>query len=118
MNTIEEQIRNQNLMIIKNTVEADNNGDKFDIVRTRKNREFMRKNQLNREGVKEIIRKLTILDCFAGPEKDRNIEYEGPIFKFCPMFKYKKLYIKIRVESTDKSICISVHEFGLYDEVE
>lgn len=118
MNTIEEQIRNQNLMIIKNTVELDNNGDKFNIIETKKNIDFLRTYELSNDDIKDIIRKLTIEDCFAGPEKDRNIKYNGPVFKFCPIFKKVKLYIKIRVESTDKSICISVHEFGLYDEVE
>lgn len=33
------------------------------------------------------------------------------------MFENTKLYIKIRVESVEKSICLSVHEFGKYDEV-
>ena len=27
------------------------------------------------------------------------------------------LYIKIRVEYIDKAVCISIHEFGKYDEV-
>lgn len=40
------------------------------------------------------------------------------MYKFCPMFDEMKLYIKIRIENIDKAICISIHEFGLYDDKE
>ena len=63
------------------------------------------------------LKQLSVEDCFAGPEKDRDTQYEGWIFKFAPLFENTKLYIKIRVESTEKSVCLSVHEFGKYDEV-
>ena len=33
------------------------------------------------------------------------------------MFKDTQLYIKIRIENIEKSVCLSVHEFGKYDEV-
>ena len=117
MNTIGGQIQSQNLLKIKKIVDNDNNGDKFVIVRTRKNIEFMRDYSLNDDDIKDIIRGLSVYDCFAGPEKDRNPQYEGWIFKFAPLFENTKLYIKIRVESTEKSVCLSVHEFGKYDEV-
>ena len=77
----------------------------------------MREYSLNNEDIKDIIRGLSVYDCFAGPEKDRNPQYEGWIFKFTPLFENTKLYIKIRVESTEKFVCLSVHEFGKYDEV-
>ena len=67
--------------------------------------------------VKDIIRELSVDDCFAGPEKDRDPQYNGWIFKFSSLFEGTKLYIKIRVESIEKSVCLSVHEFGKYDEV-
>lgn len=117
MNTIGGQIQSQNLLKIKKIVDNDNNGDKFVIVRTKKNVEFMREYSLNNDDVKDIIRELSVDDCFAGPEKDRDPKYEGWIFKFSPLFEGNKLYIKIRVESTEKSVCLSVHEFGKYDEV-
>ena len=117
MNTIEGQIQSQNLLKIKKIVDNDNNGDKFVIVRTKKNVEFMREYSLNNDDIKDIIRELSVDDCFAGPEKDRDPKYEGWIFKFSPLFEGNKLYIKIRVESTEKSVCLSVHEFGKYDEV-
>lgn len=117
MNTIEGQIQSQNLLKIKKIVDNDNNGDKFVIVRTKKNVEFMREYCLNNNDIKDIIRELSADDCFAGPEKDRDPQYEGWIFKFSPLFEGTKLYIKIRVESTEKSVCLSVHEFGKYDEV-
>ena len=117
MNTIGDQIQSQNLLKIKRIVDNDNNGDKFVIVRTKKNIDFMREYSLNNEDIKDIVRKLSIEDCFAGPEKDRDPQYEGWIFKFDPLFEETKLYIKIRVESTEKSVCLSVHEFGKYDEV-
>ena len=72
---------------------------------------------LNHENVKDIIRGLTVEDCFAGPEEDRNPKYDGWIFKFNPMFEDTQLYIKIRIENIEKSVCLSVHEFGKYDEV-
>ena len=117
MNTIGGQIQSQNLLKIKKIVDNDNNGDKFVIVRTKKNVEFMREYSLNNDDVKDIIRELSVDDCFSGPEKDRDPQYEGWIFKFSPLFEGTKLYIKIRVESTEKSVCLSVHEFGKYDEV-
>lgn len=52
-----------------------------------------------------------------GPEEDRNPKYDGWIFKFNPMFEDTQLYIKIRIENIEKSVCLSVHEFGKYDEV-
>ena len=117
MNTIGGQIQSQNLLKIKKIVDNDNKGDKFVIVRTKKNVEFMREYSLNNDDIKDIIRELSVDDCFAGSEKDRNSQYEGWIFKFSPLFEGIKLYIKIRVESTEKSVCLSVHEFGKYDEV-
>lgn len=70
MNTIGGQIQSQNLLKIKKIVDNDNNGDKFVIVRTKKNVEFMREYSLNNDDVKDIIRDLSVDDCFAGPEKD------------------------------------------------
>lgn len=117
MNTIGGQIRSQNLLRIKQIVDKDNDGDKFIIVRTKKNIEFMREYSLTNEDVKDIVRQLSVNDCFAGPEEDRDPQYEGWIFKFNPIFEDTRLYIKIRVESIEKSVCLSVHEFGKYDEV-
>ena len=77
----------------------------------------MREYGLTNDDVKNIIKQLSVEDCFAGPEKDRDSQYDGWVFKFNPLFENIKLYIKIRVESTEKSICLSVHEFGKYDEV-
>ena len=115
MNTIGGQIQSQYLLKIKKILDKDKNGDKFIIVRTKKNIEFMREYGINNEDIKNIIKQLSVEDCFSGPENDRNPEYEGWIFKFCPLFEGIKLYIKIRVESTEKSVCLSVHEFGKYD---
>ena len=117
MNTIGGQIQCQYLLKIKKILDKDKNGDKFIIVRTKKNIEFMREYGINNEDIKNIIKQLSVEDCFSGPENDRNPEYEGWIFKFCPLFEGIKLYIKIRVESTEKSVCLSVHEFGKYDGV-
>lgn len=77
----------------------------------------MREYGLTNDDVKNIIKQLSVEDYFAGPEKDRDSQYDGWVFKFNPLFENIKLYIKIRVESTEKSICLSVHEFGKYDEV-
>ena len=118
MNTIGDQIQSQNLLKIKRIIVNDNNGDKFIIVRTKKNVDFMREYSLNNEDIKDIIRGLSVSDCFSAPEEDRDSQYEGWIFKFDPLFENTKLYIKIRIENTEKSVCLSVHEFGKYDEVD
>lgn len=60
MNTIGGQIQSQNLLKIKKIVDNDNNGDKFVIVRTKKNIEFMRDYNLNNEDIKDIIRGLSV----------------------------------------------------------
>lgn len=117
MNSIQDKIRSQKLLQIKRIIDTDNNGDKFIIVRTLKNKNFMLEHRLTDEDVKNIIKKLTVRDCYSGSEKDRDTRYIGEIFKFNPIYNGEKLYIKIRVESIDKSICLSIHEFGLYDEV-
>ena len=117
MNIIEGQIKSQYLFKIKKIIDEDINGDKFIIVRRNKNIEFMRQYGLDSEDIKDIIRSLSVEDCFAGPEEDRNPKYEGWIFKFKPIFENIQLYIKIRVENIGKSVCLSVHEFGKYDEV-
>lgn len=117
MNTIGDQIQSQNLLKIKQIVDKDNNGDNFSIIRTKKNVEFMREYSLTAEDIKDIVRKLTVNDCFAGPESDRDSKYDGWIFKFKPAFENIILYIKIRIENSEKSVCLSVHEFGKYDEV-
>ncbi len=75
----------------------------------------MRNYGLDHNDVKNIIRQLSVDDCFSGPEEDRDEKYKGWIFKFSPLFENIKLYIKIRVENINKSVCISVHEFGKYD---
>ena len=115
MDKIGCQIQSKNLLRIKRIVDNDKDGDKFIIARTKKNIEFMREYSLTNEDVKDIIRQLSVEDCYSGPEKDRDPQYEGWIFKFDPSFEDTKLYIKIRVESTEKSVCLSVHEFGKYD---
>lgn len=117
MNTIGGKIRSYYLLKIKKIIDQDNNGDKFIIVRRNKNLEFMRKYGLNNEDIKDIIRELSVDDCFEGPEEDRNPQYDGWIFIFNPIFEDIRLYIKIRIESDEKSVCLSVHEFGKYDEV-
>ena len=118
MNSIENQFKSLHLLKIKKIVDNDNNGDKFIIVRTKKNMEFIREYGLSYEDIKDIIRGLTVDDCYAGPEEDRDPQYDGWIYKFDPIFENTKLYIKIRIENKDKSVCLSVHEFGKYNEVE
>ena len=116
MNTIGGSIRKQYLLKIKRIIDADNKGDSFSIIRTKKNSAFMREYNLTKEDVKDIIRGLSVEDCYSGPERDRDPRYDGWIFKFKPMYDGTKLYIKIRIENMKKTVCISVHEFGLYDE--
>lgn len=117
MNVITDKLREKYLLRIKTLVSSDINGEHFTMVRTKKNIDFMYEYGLSIEDVKNIILNLSTEDCFSGPENDRNLRYEGWIFKFSPMFENVKLYIKIRVESSEKSVCLSVHEFGKYDEV-
>lgn len=117
MNVITDKLREKYLLRIKTLVSSDINGEHFTIVRTKKNIDFMYEYGLSIEDVKNIILNLSTEDCFSGPENDRDLSYEVWIFKFSPMFENVKLYIKIRVESSEKSVCLSVHEFGKYDEV-
>lgn len=117
MNVISDKLREKYLLRIKILVSSDINGEHFTMVRTKKNIDFMYEYGLSIEDVKNIILNLSTEDCFSGPENDRDLKYEGWIFKFSPMFENVKLYIKIRVESSEKSVCLSVHEFGKYDEV-
>ena len=117
MNVITDKLREKYLLRIKILVSSDINGEHFTMVRTKKNIDFMYEYGLSIEDVKNIILNLSTEDCFSGPENDRDLSYEGWIFKFSPTFENVKLYNKIRVESSEKSVCLSVHEFGKYDEV-
>ena len=83
METIIHQIQVQNLLKIKKIIDKDKNGDKFIIVRTKKNIDFMREYNLNSEDIKDIIRKLTIEDCFSGPEDDRDERYKEIAIDWC-----------------------------------
>ena len=58
MNTIGDQIQSQNLLKIKRIIDNDNNGDKFIIVRTKKNVDFMREYSLNNEDIKRMVKKI------------------------------------------------------------
>ena len=51
METIIHQIQVQNLLKIKKIIDKDKNGDKFIIVRTKKNIDFMREYNLNSEDI-------------------------------------------------------------------
>ena len=115
MKSIREQIKIQRLLEIKKIVDKDKAGELFVIVRTNKNIDFMREYGLNNEDVKNIVRRLAVEDCFAGPEADRSEKHSGMVFIFDPMFDNIKLYVKIRYESQEMAVCISVHEFGKYD---
>lgn len=54
----------------------------------------MREYSFTNEDVKDIVRQLSVSDCFSGPEEDRDPQYKGWIFKFAPLFEDTKLYIK------------------------
>ena len=118
MDTIQKKFQLQLLFKIKKIVDSDDGGNNFIINRTQKNIEFIREYGLQNEDIKNIVRQLSIDDCFSGPEKDRNPKFSGMLIKFNPLFENVKLYVKIRIENDEKAVCISIHEFGKYDEVE
>lgn len=118
MGTIKDQIRVKKLLEIKKIVESDINGNHFTIVRREKNINFMRKYNITFNDIKNIIKTLSTFDIIEGPIEDRS-NYEGFILIFAPYYQGTKLYIKIRITKDNKnSICISIHEFGLYDKEE
>ena len=89
MNVITDKLRGKYLLRIKTLVSSDINGEHFTMVRTKKNIDFMYEYGLSIEDVKNIILNLSTEDCFSGPENDRDLSYEGWIFKFSPMFENK-----------------------------
>lgn len=58
METIIHQIQVQNLLKIKKIIDKDKNGDKFIIVRTKKNIDFMREYNLNSRRYKRYYKKI------------------------------------------------------------
>lgn len=114
MNTLGENIQVKYLAIIKKMIATDDSSLK--VLNRRKNTSFLLKYNLKKKDIINIILGLTKEDIMTGPEFDKDTQYDGWIFKFCPMFKIQKIYIKIRVENENKAICISIHEFGLYEE--
>lgn len=115
MESVQIQVQIKYLTMIKKIIDTDTDGDKFTIARREKNVKFMKEYGLNHEDIKNIILGLTVNDIGSGPEFDRDSSYSGWIFEFYPLFDETKLYIKIRVENKGKAICISIHEFGLYE---
>lgn len=112
MGEFSDQTTAKCLYQIKEIARLDKNGDKFIIVSRQKNNDFMKENELTLNDVKNIVLGLELKDCFDKPQFDRNENYQGFVFKFCPIYADKKLYLKIRLELTTKVICLSIHEFG------
>ena len=53
-NTIGDKIKSQQLLKIKKIIDNDDNGDKFIVVKTKKNMDFMREYNLNNDDIKDI----------------------------------------------------------------
>ncbi len=115
MNSIKDMVQSQYLRMIKNII-ANGDENSFVIVRRSKNIDFMRNYGLTTNDIRRIILDLTLSDCIGGQEEDRDSKYGGWIFKFSPLYKNIKLYMKLRLETRNNIICISIHEFGLCEE--
>ena len=113
METIKQQIVRQKLIIIKQLISKDKNGDKFILVNRIKNRNFMLEYGLLTNDIKNIILNLEVNDYYAGPEED-DAGLEGEIWIFTPIFQNVKLYIKLRLANNTLLVCISIHEYGNY----
>ncbi len=114
---VEGELRAEALIKIKKIIDDNKNETRFEILRRTKNIEFMREYGLNIEDIKNIVRNLSVEECFAGPEINKTEGFGGWVYKFCPIFEGVKLYIKINIITRNEAICISVHEFGKYDGV-
>lgn len=107
MNGISIKIINAYLIKIKKFVENGN----FEIVNRKKNKKFLLENNLKSNDIINIIMSLSYDDFFDKIEEDRNEKYKGFILKFRPVWKCKRLYIKVRIEN-DNTIFISFHEYN------
>ena len=115
MDSIETQLRMEILKKIKDVTKKDENGNMFKInYANPKNREFLIKNNLGLEDVKNIVLGLDVKECFDGPEADRNSKYSGSVLEFDSRFEDERIYTKLRYESEQKTVCMSIHEYGLY----
>lgn len=103
------------LYTIKKIAKEDKDGKNFLIVYRDKNTLFLENNEMTIDDVKPIVFKLEPNDMLGNAELDRDCKREGFVFKFAPTYKGIKLYLKIRLEMNTKVICISIHEFGMYD---
>lgn len=104
------QFRKEFLRKIKDVIKKDKGGNYFKINYCKeKNVIFLIKNNLGLEDVKQIILNLEVEDCIQGPEEDRD-NYPGQVLIFKPYFENKKIYIKIRYENENKTVCISIHD--------
>lgn len=95
------------LIKIKQCVEDGN----YEIIRREKNRNFILENNLKNEDIINIIMSLSSDDFFDKIEEDRDEKYKGLILKFRPIWRSKRLYIKVRIEN-DNTIFISFHEYN------
>lgn len=107
MNSTSIKIINAYLIKIKKSVENGN----FEVVNRKKNKKFLLENNLKSNDIINIIMSLSYDDFFDKIEEDRNEKYKGLILKFRPVWKYKRLYIKVRIENDD-TIFISFHEYN------
>ena len=116
MDSIKIQLRRELLKKIKDVTRKDKNGNLFKInYANPKNCNFMTKHNLGLEDVKNIVLSLETKECFDGPEADRNSKYSGSVLEFGSYFEDEKIYTKLRYESDKRTVCMSIHEYGLFN---
>jgi hypothetical protein len=55
------------------------------------------------------LMKLTYEDYIAGPKQDHDPEYGGEIWEFGKTVEKEEIYIKIKMTSNGKPVCLSFH---------
>lgn len=116
MDSIETQLRREILKKIKEVTKKDKKGNLFKInYANPKNCDFLIKRNLGLEDVKNIVLNLKTEECFDGPEADRNPNFDGSVLEFDSRFEDERIYAKLRYENETKTVCMSIHEYGLFN---
>jgi hypothetical protein len=79
------------------------------IIDREKNLKTLEEMGLTKYDIQTELMKLVCEDYIDGPKQDHDPEYAGEIWEFGKKIDNEEIYIKIKLASNDKPVCLSFH---------
>jgi hypothetical protein len=79
------------------------------LIQRQKNIETITKLGLTLLDIRKEILKLDYKDYISGPKEDR--DFPGEVWEFGKLIEYEDVYIKLKLKTGDKPVCLSFHRF-------